>query len=86
MLLHCLQYYVNDDLEGIRKLNELAGKRGQTLAEMALSWLLSKERITSVLVGASKPEQILDNLKSFENITFTEEEYKLIDEYSSLVE
>lgn len=63
----------------ISALNEIAAKRGQTLAEMALSWILKDDVITSVLVGASKPSQILDNIKAIENTSFTEEELKAID-------
>ena len=66
-------------LEKIKKLNEMAKDRGQTLAQMALSWVYSKEGITSVLIGASKPSQILENLKMTENASFTEEELGKID-------
>lgn len=66
-------------LEQIRALNDLAAERGQTLAEMALSWILRDGIVTSVLVGAPKPEQILDNIKAIENTRFTEEELKKID-------
>jgi len=68
-----------DVLEKIRTLNEIAKNRGQTLAQMALSWVYSHEGVTSVLIGASKPEQILQNLKMTDNIHFTEEEYRQID-------
>ena len=64
----------------IRALNELAGERGQNLAEMALAWVLRDGIVTSVLIGASKPHQILDNLKAASNTTFTEEELKRIEE------
>ena len=64
----------------IRALNELAGERGQNLAEMALAWVLRDGIVTSVLIGASKPQQILDNLKAASNTTFTEEELKRIEE------
>ncbi len=57
-------------------------RRGQTLAEMALAWILKDGYVTSVLVGASKPSQILDNIKAIENITFSEEELKEIDRIS----
>lgn len=67
-------------LDKIRKLNEIAKDRGQTLAQMALSWVYSKEGVTSVLIGASKPSQILENLGMIENTSFTEEELKRIDE------
>lgn len=63
----------------IEKLNKIAEKRGQTLAQMALAWLYRRKEVTSVLIGASKPEQISENLKMTENICFTEEELKEID-------
>lgn len=66
----------------IKKLNELAAKRGQTLAEMALSWILKDGVITSVLIGASKPSQILDNIKAIQNTVFSKEELDLINEIS----
>ncbi len=69
-------------LEQIRRLNNLAIERGQTLAEMALSWILRNEVVTSVLVGASRPSQILDNIKAINNTKFSEDELKLIDEIS----
>ena len=69
-------------LTQIRKLNEIAAERGQTLAEMALSWILRDCVVTSVLIGASKPEQILDNIKALRNISFTEEELRKIDAIS----
>ncbi len=63
----------------IQALNEVAARRGQTLAEMALAWLLAQPVVTSVLIGASRPEQILDNIKAAENTTFTEDELAEID-------
>lgn len=66
-------------LEQIRRLDEIAKSRNQTLAEMALAWVLKDGVVTSVLIGASKPSQILDNIKAIENTSFTEEELKLID-------
>ena len=66
-------------LDKIRKLNEIAKKRGQSLAQMALAWVYAKDGITSVLIGASKPEQILENLKMTENTAFTAEELLEID-------
>ena len=71
-----------EKLANIRALNEIAKKRGQTLAEMALAWDLKDDYITSVIIGASKPSQILDNVKAIENTTFTEDELKEIDKYS----
>lgn len=69
-------------IDKTRKLNELAQQRGQTLAEMSLAWLLAQKEVTSVLIGASRKEQILDNIKAAKNLNFTEEELKLIDEIS----
>lgn len=69
-------------LAQIRGLNEIAKKRGQTLAEMALAWVLRDGIVTSVLIGASKPSQILDNIKATENTTFTQDELNEIDKYS----
>ena len=67
-------------LQQIRNLNGIAAGRGQTLAEMALSWVLHDGSVTSVLVGASKPQQVIDNVKAIENLTFTEEELGKIEE------
>lgn len=72
----------NERLKQIRALNELASQRGQSLAEMALSWILRDGVVTSVLVGASKPSQILDNLGALKNTRFTQEELQKIDEIS----
>ncbi|MBR6273838.1 MAG: aldo/keto reductase [Lachnospiraceae bacterium] len=55
-------------------LNEIAKKRGQSLSEMALAWLLKDNVVTSVIIGASKPSQILSNIKALENITFSSAE------------
>ena len=69
-------------LQQIRELNEIAEERGQTLAEMALAWILRDGIVTSVLIGASRPAQILDNIAALENTSFTEEELRRIDEIS----
>ena len=69
-----------DRLEKVRKLDELASRRGQSLSAMALSWVYAKEGVTSVLIGASKASQIRENVKMLENTSFTEEELKAIDE------
>ena len=66
-------------LEQIEKLNAIAKERGQTLAQMALAWVYSHSGITSVLIGASKPEQILENIGMLKNIKFTQEELAAID-------
>ena len=67
-------------LSQIRALNKLAKKRGQTLAEMALSWILKDGDVTSVLIGASRPEQILDNIAIVGHTSFTPEELDAIDQ------
>ena len=69
-------------LEQIHKLNNLAAQRGETLADMALGWLLQHQEVTSVLIGASKPQQILNNIQATSCAPFTEKELKLIDEIS----
>ena len=66
-------------LAKIKALNEVAARRGQTLAELALAWLLAQPVVTSVLIGASRPEQILDDIKAVENTTFTPDELEEID-------
>ncbi|HKM33361.1 MAG TPA: aldo/keto reductase [Lachnospiraceae bacterium] len=66
-------------IEQIKKLNDIAAGRGQTLAQMALSWILRDGEVTSVLIGASKPSQILDNIKMMNRTAFTEEELNEID-------
>ena len=67
----------------IKKLAELASKRGQTLAQMALAWVLRDGVVTGVLIGASKTSQILDNIGAAKNTSFTKEELKEIDEITS---
>ncbi len=67
-------------LEQIRELNAIAEQRGQTLAEMALAWILRDGKVCSVLIGASKPSQIEDNVKALQNLTFSEDELKQIDD------
>ena len=70
---------VEDNRAVLLKLNEIAKKRNQTLAEMALAWILKDSDITSVLIGASRPAQILDNIKALENTSFSKEELEAID-------
>lgn len=69
-----------DRIQKISRLNDVAKSRGQKLAHMALSWILKDSRITSVLIGASKPEQIIDSIQSLKNTQFSTDEIKLIDE------
>jgi L-glyceraldehyde 3-phosphate reductase len=67
-----------ETVDKVRKLNELAIKRDQTLAQMALAWILKDKRVTSVLIGVSKPEQVTDSLQCFKNTWFTQEELEKI--------
>ncbi|MDO6992940.1 aldo/keto reductase [Brachyspira innocens] len=67
-------------LEQIKALNDLALKRGESLAQMALRWVLKDEEITSVLIGASKPSQIIENLKIINKMNLTDEEIRIIDD------
>ena len=66
-------------LEKLKKLDNIAKNRGQSLAQMALAWVYSKSGVTSVLIGASRKEQILENLEMTKNSTFTLEELQAID-------
>ncbi len=69
----------DERLSQIRQLNDLAVKRGQSLAQMALSWILKDDRVTTVLIGASRPEQLTDSLKCLDNINFSSEELQQIE-------
>ena len=70
---------VNTTIEKVRSLNKIALNRKQSLAEMALSWLLKDKRVTSVLIGASSVSQLTDNLKAMQNISFTADEITAIE-------
>lgn len=67
----------------IRSLNEIAQKRGQSLAQMALAWVLRRKEVTSVLIGASSKEQIIENVAALDNLSFTSDELKEIDQYAT---
>ncbi len=67
-------------LNKIRRLNDLAQQRGQSLAQMAIAWILRLPAVTSVLIGASKVQQIEENIAALKNLNFSEDELKLIDE------
>ena len=73
---------IEEKLAKIKALNALAKERGESLAQMALAWVLRREEVTSVLVGASKPSQIIDNLGAMSSAPFSEKELALIDEIS----
>lgn len=72
----------DERLAQIRALADIAAQRGQTLVEMALAWVLKDGVVTSALIGASKPAQILQNINALKNTSFTAEELELIDKYS----
>jgi L-glyceraldehyde 3-phosphate reductase len=69
----------SEKMDKIRQLNDMAIHRDQTLAQMALAWILKDKRITSVLIGASKPEQLTDSLQCFKNTWFSKEELQTIE-------
>ena len=71
-----------EKLKKVRALSEIAKERNQTLAEMALAWVLKDGIVNSVLIGASKPSQIIDNIKAIENTSFTSDELERIDKIS----
>jgi L-glyceraldehyde 3-phosphate reductase len=70
------------NLAHVRALNELAGERGQSLAQLALAWALRDRRVTSVLIGASSVAQLDDNLGALENLTFRPDELARIDQHA----
>jgi L-glyceraldehyde 3-phosphate reductase len=70
-------------LNSIRKLNEIAENRGQTLAQMAIAWVLRKGRVTTALIGASKAQQVIDCCGAIGNLEFSDDELALIDTYAN---
>ena len=66
----------------MRALNEMAKKRGQSLAQMALAWTLRDERVTSTLIGASSVEQLEENVKALDQLTFADDELQAIDAHA----
>ena len=74
------RYLSEKQIEIVRELNKMAEERGQSLAQMALSWILRRKEITSVLIGASKVEQIVDNVNALKKLDFIQEELKRIEE------
>jgi L-glyceraldehyde 3-phosphate reductase len=78
-----LPEFLNENsLASLRSLNAIAEKRGQTLAQMAIAWVLRNNGITTALIGASKPEQIIECAGCVNNLEFTEAELNEIDEYA----
>src|SRR5690606_11837391 len=75
--------FLNDEnMQRIHALNAIAQRRGQTLAQMAIAWVLRGGRVTSALIGASRPEQVIDCVGALDNLAFSEEELKEIDSYA----
>lgn len=72
-----------DNLEHVRKLNTIAERRGQSLAQMALAWVLRNGRVTSALIGASRAEQVRENVGALQNLEFSAEELAEIDRYAT---
>ena len=70
-------------VEALRGLNAIAEARGQTLAQMALAWVLREGRVTSALIGASKPEQVVDCAGAIQNLEFSEDELRRINAYAT---
>src|SRR5687767_1682389 len=73
----------DEALEKIRALNEIASRRGQTLAQMAIAWVLRDQRVTSALIGASSVEQLEDNVAALDNLELTDEELAEVDRYAT---
>lgn len=75
-------FLTEENLSHIRSLNEIAQRRGQSLAQMAIAWVLRKQRVTSALIGASTPEQVVDCVRSLDNLEFGQQELEEIDQYA----
>jgi L-glyceraldehyde 3-phosphate reductase len=76
------EFLTEDNIERARALDAIARRRGQTLAQMALAWVLRSNRVTSALIGASKPQQVIDCVDALKNRDFTAEELKEIDRHA----
>ena len=75
-----LKEFLNDtNLGRVRSLNEIAKQRGQTLAQMAIAWILKDKRITSVILGASKVQQVKEGIDAIKNIDFSKDELSKIE-------
>ncbi len=77
------EHLSEQNIERVRKLNDIAQRRGQSLAQMALAWTLRDSRVTSALIGASKAEQVRENVAALKNLSFTAEELAEIDRYAT---
>ncbi|HWT36379.1 MAG TPA: L-glyceraldehyde 3-phosphate reductase [Paraburkholderia sp.] len=77
------EHLSEQNIERVRKLNDIAQRRGQSLAQMALAWTLRDSRVTSALIGASKAEQVRENVAALKNLSFTAEELAEIDRHAT---
>ncbi|MCP3719539.1 L-glyceraldehyde 3-phosphate reductase [Paraburkholderia sp. CNPSo 3281] len=77
------EHLSEQNIEHVRKLNDLALRRGQSLAQMAIAWTLRGERVTSALIGASRAEQVRENVAALKNLAFSKEELAEIDRYAT---
>ena len=77
------EHLTDDMLRRLQALNNLAMQRGQSLAKMALAWVMRDLQVTSVLIGASRPEQIRENILTIADMSFTQQELRIIDEHTS---
>ena len=83
MATRCQTTHLSEEnIAHVRALNEIAKARGQSLAQMALAWALRDPRVTSALIGASRPEQVSENVGALENLEFTPDELAAIDEHA----
>ncbi len=76
------QHLSDDNLERVRALNAIAERRGQSLAQMAIAWVLRGGRVTSALIGASRPDQVSDCVEALDHLDFSDEELADIDRYA----
>jgi L-glyceraldehyde 3-phosphate reductase len=77
------EFLNEENLEKVRNLNAIARRRGQSLAQMALAWVTRDPRVTTVLVGASQPEQLKENAAAFDKAEFSKDELKEIDRWAT---
>ena len=77
------EHLTDDMLRRLQALNNLAMQRGQSLAKMALAWVMRDLQVTSVLIGASRPEQIRENILTIADLSFTQQELRIVDEHTS---
>jgi L-glyceraldehyde 3-phosphate reductase len=75
-------HLTDENLERVRALNEIAQGRGQSLAQMAVAWTLRDPRVTSTLLGASSPGQLVETARAVSNLHFSDDELDAIDEFA----